>query len=61
MPRKNVSKIKLFWDRQALRQGRSAGSHSDPYLVDLENWFIIEKSLKRFRPKRLLDIGCGNG
>ncbi len=61
MPSKTVDEIKRYWDQEALRGGAKIGSHSDPYLVELENWFVIEKCIKRFRPNRLLDIGCGNG
>ncbi len=61
MSGKKISEIKRYWDNQALRDRAKIGSHSDPYLVDLENRFVIEKCLKRFRPKHLLDIGCGNG
>jgi SAM-dependent methyltransferase len=56
-----VDEIKSYWDEGALRDRAKIGSHSDPYLVELENWFVIEKCLKRFRPSRVLDIGCGNG
>lgn len=59
---KPLSEIKSFWDKKALLIGESkVGAHSDPYLVEAENWFIIEKCLKRFKPRKLLDIGCGNG
>jgi SAM-dependent methyltransferase len=61
MQGKRVDEIQRYWDKEAVRVGAKVGSHSDPYLVGLENWFIIEKCLKRFHPKRLLDIGCGNG
>ncbi len=51
----------MFWDEEALRFCEfPTGAHSDPYLVELENWFIT-KYLEKFRPRRLLDIGCGNG
>jgi SAM-dependent methyltransferase len=54
--------IKDFWKEQALKHGKSVtGHHSDPHLADLENWFIIEKCLKRYKPKTVLDVGCGNG
>ena len=57
-----IDEIREFWDAEALRYGNArTGAHSDPYLVELENWFIIEKCLKRIRPKGLIDVGCGNG
>lgn len=61
MSGKSVDEIKRYWDKEALRSRAKMGAHSDPYLVELENWFVIEKCLKPFRPTRLLDIGCGNG
>lgn len=58
----DINEIKKFWDREALRLAESkTGTHSDPYLVELENWFIIEKCFKRFSPRNMLDVGCGNG
>jgi len=58
----NSDQIKRFWDKQASSEGASRlGCHSDPHLVELENWFIIEKCLRRFSPNKLLDVGCGNG
>ena len=58
----DINEIKKFWDKEAIEIGESkTGAHSDPHLVELENWFIIEKCLKRFNPKSMLDVGCGNG
>lgn len=49
------------WDKKALEYGASEiGAHSDEQLVMLENDFITN-CLARTRPKRILDIGCGNG
>ena len=50
-----------FWEKDALeKKDNPIGTHSDPFLVELENNFIIT-SLKSRKIKNLLDIGCGNG
>jgi len=50
-----------FWDKDAFdKKDNPKGTHSDPYLVDLEDKFVIS-CLKSVKPKQLLDIGCGNG
>ena len=49
------------WDDKAKEYSTSEiGAHSDEQLVMLENDFITNY-LARTRPKRILDIGCGNG
>ena len=49
------------WDSYAkIKKDSLMGAHSDWHIVELENKFIKEVLLK-IKPKRLLDIGCGNG
>jgi len=50
-----------FWNKYARKlKDNPRGAHSDNHIVDLENEFI-ESVLRVKKPKRLLDIGCGNG
>lgn len=62
MGAKTTEEIKKFWDAEAIRYGDDKiGAHSDPHIVELENWFVIERCLRKFKPATLLDIGSGNG
>ncbi len=53
--------VKDFWEKEALKIAeQKQGAHSDPFLVELEDWFVIS-ALEKFKPHNLLDVGCGNG
>jgi len=56
-----TSDNKPYWDKAA-KGGDSDrfGSHSDPNITELENWFILSRAMKT-RPQYLLDVGCGKG
>jgi len=61
MTKFSSSQNRQFWEKDALdKKDNPIGTHSDPYLVELENEFIIS-TLKHLKPKSMLDIGCGNG
>jgi len=61
MPKFTAEENKRHWDEYA-KQHRNApeGASYDSNLVELENHFIISE-LKKIKPRRLLDVGCGNG
>ena len=53
--------MKEFWEAEHARIGRGpVPVDSDPYLYRLEDSFIV-RQIERFRPRSLLDVGCGNG
>jgi len=56
----SIKKNQDFWDKYSKKaKNRKFGAHSDSYIVDLENEFIV-KQLKKIKASSLLDIGCGN-
>ena len=57
----SIKKNQDFWNKYSKKaKNRKFGAHSDSYIVDLENEFIV-KQLKKIKANSLLDIGCGNG
>jgi len=57
----NRTEIKSFWEKASTGSDGSFGSHSDPNVEGLENWFVLKYGLGRTRPRALLDVGCGKG
>jgi len=54
-------KNQIFWNEFALKsKNNTFGASGGRHLVEIENEFIF-KNLKLQKPKKLLDIGCGNG
>jgi len=57
-----MSKTAQFWEEQSKGGPKGLfGAHSDPFITDLESWYIINFALKPHPPRTLLDVGCGNG
>lgn len=57
----SVTKNKEHWNQYAASHKDAVeGASFDKNLVELENSFIIS-ILKKIKPKKLLDVGCGNG
>jgi len=56
------SQIKSFWEEQS-RGGAQGlfGRHSDNNITELESWYVINYGLKRWKPRSLVDVGCGLG
>lgn len=54
--------IKDFWEEQST--GGPAGqwgAHSDRHITDLETWYVTKYALEKYKPDRLIDVGCGVG
>jgi len=52
---------KSFWNNRAETEGlKESATSNEKYLRDLEIKTIIEY-LRKFNPKKIYDIGCGNG
>jgi SAM-dependent methyltransferase len=54
-------KIKSFWDNASKSADTRFGSHSDPNIEALENWFVVRYGLEGRKVGTLLDVGCGKG
>jgi ubiquinone/menaquinone biosynthesis C-methylase UbiE len=59
--KKDVEAIRKFWDRRAAEFGAdSSATLREHYLRALEIWTMLKK-IKKFGPRNVLDVGCGNG